>query len=241
MDKNRQYLIVTVLVFLMIAGTVAQAGVFSSIKSKLFGNKAPNNEFLPLEKDAWWQYESVKVQHDITWPGKETATMWVIDLQKQKKDTGTYDVFTLRMTSERGYPFLLWDDLYLKNGNVYSIGDEKARIDFQATPGAIFPVEHNLLLAGLREQDTNTITYLGLDTAVVPAGTFKICRKYKMEQTSYRTENEDTKMTLRQSSTTFWFAKGVGIVKIMTESSIDNGESLFNVHSLTKYGVGEMP
>jgi len=238
MRITRFHIAMMTMICVMSCGAFVEAGLLGSIAKKIFGSSHQSSDYLPLKEDLCWQYEAAFERNGISRPRKDNYVLLIQYTENDESFTPARMLYGLTM--ENSHRNSMWNrDVFWHNDALYLDSAASIRMDFKSEPGEILFSEPGYRQARNHDMDSESISYLGTEGVTVPAGNYADCRKYKYEYVTYLQERAETVPTLRQQSETYWFARGVGMVKIAIERSIDNGESYTLTYSLVKYGPDE--
>ncbi len=195
------------------------------------------NTYMPLETGARWSYFRTIDDGEGTVREGGDVVMTVTGREKFKlNDAGDYtpEYSVVSVSDDTALPrkmyFLLEDGVLTQYG--------QPMFDFNAAQG------ETLNMGGFDRHEgseffgtSTTTTYLGAEQVDVPAGTFKNCRKYRLERISFTMNDTVGGAKTTGSVGYFWFARGVGIVRMVFSDSRDDVSGHVHTLDLASYSI----
>jgi hypothetical protein len=193
--------------------------------------------YMPLETGARWSYFRTIDDTEGTIREGGDVEMTVTGREKFKRnDTGDYtpEYSVISVSDDTALPRKMY--FLLEDGVLTHFG--QPMFDFNAAQG------ETLNMGGFDRHEgaeffgaSTTTTYLGAEQVDVPAGTFKNCRKYRFERISFTMNDSDGGSKTSGSVGYFWFARGVGIVRMVFSDSRDDVSGPVHTLDLASYSM----
>jgi len=229
------------LVIVIALSLICTNGFCDSWLSRLIpGSSKP---WMPLETGRSWTYFKTVVEPDGSMRDYGVSTMEITGreavMAKRYEDRGVNERLAVFFWEEREYAVLsLTDRGALPRTMMFRLDEDMLHLrtytffDFAADRGDNFLIREN---KGSTGGMSDISTYLGEEDVIVPAGTFR-ARHYIVRHVVYRYGLVDPDGSAREMTSSFWFARGVGIVKMELATSWSEGDGGTSLYELKAYG-----
>ena len=198
--------------------------------------------WMPLETGRSWTYFKTVVESDGSIRDYGVSTMEITGKETvvagRYEDKGVNERLLTYYWDERKYTVISLTDKGALPLTMQLCLDENLLhirtytfFDLAADAGDTFVIREN---KGSTGGSSDISTCLGEETVIVPAGTFR-AKQYVTRNVFYRYGSGDMDEAFRELTSSFWFARGVGIVRMKLSASGSDGNGKTSIYDLKSY------